>query len=213
MNPDRTPPFESHPEQRELEHGAPIENSARVHTDPFRDEPSDRPRRTAQSGVYNPQEAAGRYSIRAAGEESLSPPPPSSTIPADPEGQASSETPDLGARIPNGTLSERVSVPLEVRTAAQHWLATGELEISALFTAREARSLQRAMLLVLMQEAPLRSWPTSLVQRASWLFRPGWDHDAGEASGCLDALHLPPDRATRAAVLDLVAEHLGRDAL
>lgn len=205
--------MEPHPEQPPLDRATPVEHSARLHPDPFRDEGVDRPRRAVQSGVFNPQDAAGRYSIRADSEESLSPPPPSSTLPADPHGQTSPETPYLGTRIPDGTLTERVAVPLEVREAAQRWLSTGELEISSLFTAREARSLQRAMLLVLMQQAPLRTWPTSLVQRASWLFRPGWDHDPAEASGCLDALHLPRDRATRAAVLDLIAEHLGRDAL
>lgn len=184
-----------------------------MHSDPFRDEGPDRLRKAGQSGVFNPIQAAGRYSLRPLGEESLSPPPPSSTIPADPEGRTSPESPPLTSRASEETLSERVAIPLEIRDSAKRWLATGELEISPLFSARQARSLQRAMLLVLMQEAPLRTWPTSLVQRAGWLFRPGWDHDPVEASACLDALQLPADRATRAAILDLVAAHLGREAL
>lgn len=198
-----------------LDRTTPVENSARAHPDPFRAESPSRPRRTVQSGIFHPQQTAGRYSLQPASEEVLSTPPPGSTIPADPQGRPTPSEPPLlealEADIPQGTLSKRVTVPEEVREGALRWLSTGELEISSLFTAREARSLQRAMLLVLMQEAPLRSWPTSLVQRASWLFRAGWDHDPAEANGCLDALHLPPDLGTRAAVLDLIAEHLGRD--
>lgn len=213
MNPDRTaPPVDTTPEPPVLDRITPTEGSARAHPDPFRVETPSRPRRTVQSGVFHPQQTAGRYSLRPESEEIISTPPPSSTIPADPNGRAApSEPPLLEADISQGTLSKRISVPEEVRQGAFRWLTTGELEISSQFTAREARSLQRAMLLVLMQEAPLRTWPTSLVQRASWLFRAGWDHDPAEANACLDALHLPPDMNTRAAVLDLIAEHLGRD--
>lgn len=182
------------------------------------------------SGFFESNDA-GRYHATDLPAESVLPPGVSSFPPDTPASLTSSsltspaarrrdtpvtETPP-SKRIPAGdlpppsaprrrpTFSEvgipQLSIPPAIEEKAREWLRTQELKLSREVSAREARAWQRVLLLALLADRSPRELPRELAQRASWLFREGWEKNSSEIDDCLVLLRLPNDPRVRAELL------------
>jgi hypothetical protein len=202
MSAERRTPSAPDPASAE-DDAAHVEHPAKP-VDPFRKQLDSQPRemsRPGQSGFFRPQLEDGRYSLRDVPVESVqvrgstsSTPPAPSTAPAAPP------------RAQERPAEELIVIPPTLRDAAERWRRTGSFPLPAQASSRHARAWQRAMLAALMR-ARTEEWPATLIQRAAWLFRGGWDSDPVEFDSCLALLDLPNTPQIRAAMLALISAH------